>query len=260
LTGALTLSSGTRPTSSGPAQGNYFRPITYSGHCHSWPCLASKPPFPRIHKSDACASLPAQSAILLCPCSRTRLRIRNSRADKARLYCATRLVARIRQVFVARLGWVNKRVSRLAANIPLIRMNLCPLSFVDVPDRHYTGGMLGVYELNDVAYLRDVFVWAYLRSCNRYSAVRQTLGEPDPFLLRHRMAIKDLVSNVVTRGMSKTEAIAWIREQVADVTPMDNRKRLIEVVETELMCLHQGSIARYKLRPSEFDAWKATWS
>ena len=29
---------------------------------------------------------------------------------------------------------VNKRVSRLAANIPLIHHNLCPLSFVDVPD------------------------------------------------------------------------------------------------------------------------------
>ncbi len=28
---------------------------------------------------------------------------------------------------------VNKRVSRLAANIPLIKRNLCPLSFVDVP-------------------------------------------------------------------------------------------------------------------------------
>ncbi len=30
---------------------------------------------------------------------------------------------------------VNKRVSRLAANIPLIRHNLCPLSFIDVPER-----------------------------------------------------------------------------------------------------------------------------
>ncbi len=155
---------------------------------------------------------------------------------------------------------VNKRVSRLAANIPLIRMNLCPLSFVDVPDRHYTGGILGVYELNAVAYLRDVFVWAYQRSSDRYSAVRQTLGEPDPFLLRHRTVIKELVRRVVTEGMSKTEAIAWIRERVVGVTPLDDRKRLVEVVETELMCLHQGSIARYKLKPSEFDAWKATWA
>jgi len=28
---------------------------------------------------------------------------------------------------------VNKRTSRLAANIPLIINNLCPISFVDVP-------------------------------------------------------------------------------------------------------------------------------
>lgn len=32
---------------------------------------------------------------------------------------------------------VNKRVSRLAANIPFIRHNLCPLSFIDVPQQAY---------------------------------------------------------------------------------------------------------------------------
>ena len=41
---------------------------------------------------------------------------------------------------------VNKRVSRLAANIPFIRHNLCPLSFIDVPERAYIDAMLGVYE------------------------------------------------------------------------------------------------------------------
>jgi Fic family protein len=41
---------------------------------------------------------------------------------------------------------VNKRVSRLAANIPFIRHNLCPLSFVDVPEQAYIDGILGVYE------------------------------------------------------------------------------------------------------------------
>jgi fido (protein-threonine AMPylation protein) len=44
----------------------------------------------------------------------------------------------------------NKRVSRLAANIPLFRRNLAPLSFVDVPEADYTDGMLAIYELNDV--------------------------------------------------------------------------------------------------------------
>jgi len=37
---------------------------------------------------------------------------------------------------------VNKRVSRLGANIPLIRRNLCPLSFIDVPERAYVEGTL----------------------------------------------------------------------------------------------------------------------
>ncbi len=59
----------------------------------------------------------------------------------------------------------HKRVSRLAANIPLIQRNLCPLSFVDVSQQTYISAMVGVYELNRVELLRDVFVWAYKRSC-----------------------------------------------------------------------------------------------
>ena len=62
---------------------------------------------------------------------------------------------------------VNNRVSRLAANIPLIRHNLCPVSFIDVPERPYIDGLMGIYELNRIELLRDVFVWAYDRSSQR---------------------------------------------------------------------------------------------
>jgi hypothetical protein len=65
----------------------------------------------------------------------------------------------------------NKPVSRLAANIPLFRHNLHPFSFVDVPERAYTEGTLGVHELGRVELLRDVFVWAYERSCLRNRGV-----------------------------------------------------------------------------------------
>src|SRR5579863_6110423 len=68
---------------------------------------------------------------------------------------------------------VNKRVSRLAANIPFIKRNLLPLSFIDVPRPLYTDALLGVYEQNDTSLLRDVFVWAYERSAQQYAAVRQ---------------------------------------------------------------------------------------
>jgi hypothetical protein len=58
---------------------------------------------------------------------------------------------------------MNKRVSRLAANIPLIKGNLSPLSFADVPRQTYTDAVLGVYELTKIDLLKDVFTWAYER-------------------------------------------------------------------------------------------------
>jgi hypothetical protein len=45
---------------------------------------------------------------------------------------------------------VNKRVSRLTANIPLAKHNLAPLSFVDVPQNLYIQGLLAVHELQRV--------------------------------------------------------------------------------------------------------------
>jgi Fic family protein len=154
---------------------------------------------------------------------------------------------------------VNKRVSRLAANIPLIRKNLCPLSFVDVPEKDYTRAILGVYELNRVEYLRDVFIWACKRSCARYSAVRQSLGEPDPFRLRYRQLIGETVAEIVRNDMDKEKAVAFIRTHAEDCVPTEDRQHFLEVVETELQGLHEGNIARYRLRPSEYAAWKKTW-
>jgi hypothetical protein len=154
---------------------------------------------------------------------------------------------------------VNKRVSRLAANIPLIRHNLCPLSFVDVPQHVYISAMLGVYELNRVELLREVFVWAYKRSCARYSAVRQSLGEPDHFRIQHRAVIAETIAEVVVGAMSKVQAIAFVRSRAETQLPAAQRDRFVEVTETQLMSLHEGNIARYRLRPSEFQRWQANW-
>jgi fido (protein-threonine AMPylation protein) len=119
---------------------------------------------------------------------------------------------------------INKRTSRLLANLPLFRANLCPLTFLDVPESAYSRAMLGVYELTRVELLRDVFVWAYERSTREYLIIRQELAEPDPLRLSHRSFIRDTVHAVVVE---------------------------------ELHHLHEGVLARYALRPSEFHLWKA---
>lgn len=101
---------------------------------------------------------------------------------------------------------VNKRVSRLAANIPLNKRNLAPLSFVDVPQDLYIQGLLGVYELRRTALLKDVFVWAYERSSFRYAELRQSLGESDTFRLRYRDDIRILVAEIIKHALLQQAA------------------------------------------------------
>ncbi|MEM9481880.1 MAG: Fic family protein, partial [Verrucomicrobiota bacterium] len=154
---------------------------------------------------------------------------------------------------------VNKRVSRLAANISLVQRNLCPLSFTDVTQDDYVSALLGVYELNRVDYLRDLFLWAYRRSAERYGAIRQSLGAPDPFRLSHREEIGRIVGEVVREGLDKVAAVRLIREEAEKIVVERERARFMEEVERELTGLHLGSIARFRLRPKEFERWRVGW-
>ena len=144
---------------------------------------------------------------------------------------------------------VNKRVSRLAANIPLVKRNLSPLSFTDVPRSTYIEAMLGVYELGKVDLLKDVFIWAYERSAARYAAVRQSLGEPDPFRLRYRAALREIIADIIRGRLGRKDAdsriTGWARQNVE----ADERERFRDVAESELLGLHEGNIARYQIRP-----------
>jgi Fic family protein len=154
---------------------------------------------------------------------------------------------------------VNKRVSRLAANIPLIKSNLTPLSFEGVPRKVYTDAVLGVYELNKIALLRDLFIWAYERSAARYAAVRQSLGEPDPFRLRHRAALREVVGAVVHGRMDKKRALTHLKDWTKSHIDAADREKFREIAEDELLGLHEGNFARYQIRPSEFEAWRQVW-
>lgn len=99
---------------------------------------------------------------------------------------------------------VNKRTSRPASNIPLMKRNLVPLSFIDVPDDPCIDGLIGVYVLNRVELLRDVFAWACERASRRYKTVRDSLPEPDLFRLKHRTALTEVVGEVVCRRLPAT--------------------------------------------------------
>ncbi|MGK0188932.1 MAG: Fic family protein/DNA-binding MarR family transcriptional regulator [Verrucomicrobiales bacterium] len=155
---------------------------------------------------------------------------------------------------------VNKRTSRLAANIPLIRENLAPLSFVDVSQRDYTDAILAVYELNRVELLRDVFARAYRASAGRYAAVRRSIAPPDPMNMAYREAVRSVAQEVVQRALNKSQAALHIQRWAEKNVVTNDRARVVEIIETNLLSLHEGNFAKFRLRPSEFEAWQKTWN
>lgn len=148
---------------------------------------------------------------------------------------------------------VNKRVSRLAANIPLVRGNLCPLSFVDVPERAYVAAYLSVYELTRVELLLDVFVWAYERSCRRYVVVRDSVAEPDLFRLKYRNAMIEVIGAIIRAHTNPTEP--EVRESAKQLVDPHDLPRFATLVLQEIGRLNEGNIARYKIRLAEYRGW-----
>ena len=150
---------------------------------------------------------------------------------------------------------INKRTSRLAANLPLFRANLCPLTFLDVPEQAYSRAMLGVYEMTRVELLRDLYLWAYERSTQEYLAIRQDLVEPDPVRLAWRDLIKQTIRDVVRQP--DHDPLTGIQKVTVARVPEQERANVQALIVEELRRLHEGVLARYGLKVSELTAWKA---
>ncbi len=150
---------------------------------------------------------------------------------------------------------INKRTSRLVANLPLFSANLCPLTFLDVPEQAYSRATLGIYEMARVELLRDLYVWAYERSTQEYLAIKQDLTEPDPLRLTWRDFIKQTIHLIVTSP--EQDPFTIIQQAVKAQIPAAEQNDLQALIVDELRRLHEGVLARYGLRPSDFFEWKA---
>ena len=144
----------------------------------------------------------------------------------------------------------NKRTSRVASNIPLLKADLAPTSFLTMDDRACVEGLIGVYELNDVSLLREVFVEAYLASAENYRVLRADLESPDKAALAYR----DFVRAAVRRSV-----LEWKTFRPDDVgamaaeagIPEADRQGVVDYVGNEIRGLHEGNAIRYRLRPED---------
>ena len=153
---------------------------------------------------------------------------------------------------------VNKRTARLVANIPLIKKNLNPLSFMEVDPEAYVKALLGVYEKNDVSLFLDLYLWAYRRSSQRYSAIQQAMGEPNLLKLKYRTEIQDIIRSVILEKVAGPQVVHRIQNLMeAKNLPETDTAEIFKLIEMEIIGLHDGNIARFKIRPSEFQEWKS---
>jgi Fic family protein len=143
----------------------------------------------------------------------------------------------------------NKRVSRLAANIPLMLYNQAPLSFLDVARDDYALAMMGVYEFRDVAMAVDLFAWTYRRSHAKYQVVVESMGLPDPFRVQYREALNEAIGAIVRDRIPMATTLANLALPSVDTT------KFVNLLEQELNALAIFNCARYRLGLRQTQSW-----
>lgn len=102
-------------------------------------------------------------------------------------------------------------------------------------------------------------MWAYEKSAVRYAAIRQNVSEPDPFRTKYRYEIKKLITEIISGNLSPKEGATLIKSKASNL-PKEDRAKFAEIVEGELLAIHEGNFARFRVSISEFREWKEKWS
>ncbi len=145
---------------------------------------------------------------------------------------------------------INKRTARIASNIPLLKAGLAPMSFLAMDVGAYIDGLIGIYELNNVSLLREIYIEAYLASSANYRVLRAELESPEKAALTYR----DFVRRAVRRCVLEWQGFRPddIRAMAADVgIPDADREQVVDYIGEELRGLHEGNVIRYRLRPED---------
>ena len=150
---------------------------------------------------------------------------------------------------------VNKRTARLSCNIPFIRHNLCPLSFVDVPQEDYFKALMYFYETNELLPALELFAWAYGKSCEQYDVVKESLGEIDAYRIQYRAARKEAMGKIIRENISHEHLNTFLKEY-CDENNIERPDKFIVMTSADLEALHEGAIIGLGITENMFKVWK----
>lgn len=147
---------------------------------------------------------------------------------------------------------VNKRTSRIASNIPLLKADLAPMSFFAIDDRDYILGLLGVYELNDVSLLREAFVDGYIEAARRYRYLRPEAIRIDRVEVVYRRFTNRAVRRCILRWRGFEPRRVWRMIEDADI-PLADQQDVFDFVESSFRTLHPGIAVLYGVEPEALE-------
>ena len=126
------------------------------------------------------------------------------------------------------------------------------MSFVTLDDRRYIDGLIGIYELNNVALLRDVYMEGYFTSAANYRTLRAEVETPHKAAVAYRDFVRDAVRRCVLeyKGFDVDAVTSLARE--ADIPDVDVPD-VVSYTETQFEGLHKGNAIRYRLRPEDLE-------
>jgi len=149
---------------------------------------------------------------------------------------------------------VNKRVSRLSANIPLIKNNLIPLSFNDIDKTYYANAMIAIYELNDISVLSDIFCFSYRRSCEQYKVTKKIVGF-DEIRVRYRNNRREIIRHIITHKLTGAELKSYTQEQSIALINTDNISGFIQTVYDDLKTISPSHIQGMGISGQQLKQW-----
>jgi Fic family protein len=149
---------------------------------------------------------------------------------------------------------VNKRTSRLAANISLIQKNLVPLSFTEVDKDDYISAVLSVYELNRTEPLADLYCHTYLNTCQRYDATVESMGV-DIIRVKYRQQRRNVIEQVIRNNLQGDKIDSVIAGEMHNINEKDFNQ-FKNVVHEDLAVISKDIIGGMGITSEELERWK----
>jgi hypothetical protein len=149
----------------------------------------------------------------------------------------------------------NKRTSRLSANIPLIKKNLVPLSFNDIPKNDYINAMIAIYELHDIGPLADLYCFSYARTSQAYNATVQVMGF-DRLRVLYREQRRETIRAIIKDLLRGDNLQDYIVAQSQKLIPERDREEFIKIMQEDIAQLSIPRIVGMGISIADFNAWK----